>query len=42
MAALLPQAQLELLPGAGHMLTWEQPGRVAALLQQWLRRFTAA
>ncbi len=39
MAALLPQAQLELLPGAGHMLTWEQPSRVAALLQMWLQRF---
>ena len=42
MAALLPQVQLELLPGAGHMLTWEQPGRVTALLQRWLRRATAA
>lgn len=40
MAALLPQAQLELLPGAGHMLTWEQPQRVTALLLAWLQRFS--
>ncbi len=39
MAALLPQAQLELLPGAGHMLTWEQPERVTALLLSWLEAF---
>ncbi len=39
MATLLPQAQLELLPGAGHMLTWEQPERVAALLVGWLETF---
>ncbi len=38
MAALLPLAQLELLPGAGHMLTWEQPSRVTALLLGWLQR----
>ncbi len=38
MAALLPQAQLELLPGAGHMLTWEQPEPVTALLLGWLQR----
>ena len=37
MAALLPQARLELLPGAGHMLTWEQPQRVTALLLDWLQ-----
>ncbi len=36
MAALLPQARLELLSGAGHMLTWEQPARVSALLLGWL------
>ena len=39
MAALLPQARLELLPGAGHMLTWEQPQRVSALLLDWLQQF---
>ncbi len=36
MAALLPQAQLELVPGAGHMLTMEQPERVSALLLRWV------
>lgn len=36
MAALVPHAQLELIPGAGHMLTMEQPERVSALLLQWL------
>ncbi len=41
MAALLPPAQVALLPGAGHMLTWEQPARVTALLQGWLRGFSA-
>ena len=35
-AAALPQAQLHLLPACGHMLTWEQPQAVAALLQAWL------
>jgi pimeloyl-ACP methyl ester carboxylesterase len=37
MAALMPHAQLHLLPGAGHMLTMEQPERVTALLLQWLQ-----
>ncbi len=37
MAALMPQAQLEIVPGAGHMLTMEQPQRVNALLLNWLR-----
>ncbi len=36
MAALLPQAQLHLVPGAGHMLTMEEPDRVSALLLTWL------
>ncbi len=35
-AALVPQARLEIVPGAGHMLTLEQPERVNALLGQWL------
>ena len=35
MAALMPQAQLEFVPGAGHMLTMEQPERVTALLLRW-------
>lgn len=36
MAALAPHARLELVPGAGHMLTMEQPERVNALLLHWL------
>lgn len=35
-AALAPQARLEVVPGAGHMLTLEQPERVNALLGHWL------
>ena len=35
MAALMPHAQLEFVPGAGHMLTMEQPERVTALLLRW-------
>ncbi len=35
-AAALPQAELHLLPECGHMLTWEQPQAVTALLQDWL------
>jgi pimeloyl-ACP methyl ester carboxylesterase len=38
MAALIPGAQLETLPQCGHMLTWEQPQRVNALLIDWLAR----
>jgi len=40
MAALAPQARLEIVPGAGHMLTLEQPARVNALLQGWLGHFS--
>jgi pimeloyl-ACP methyl ester carboxylesterase len=29
-------ARLEVVPGAGHLMTWEQPARVNALLLQWL------
>ena len=36
MAAAMAHAQLEIVPGAGHMLTMEQPARVGALLQAWL------
>jgi pimeloyl-ACP methyl ester carboxylesterase len=35
-AALAPRARLEVIAGAGHMLTLEQPGRVNALLLDWL------
>ena len=37
MAALAPHARLEIVPGAGHMLTLEQPERVSALLVHWLK-----
>jgi pimeloyl-ACP methyl ester carboxylesterase len=36
LAAAIPGAQLQLLPECGHMLTWEQPAAVTALLQGWL------
>jgi pimeloyl-ACP methyl ester carboxylesterase len=36
MAALIPGARLEILPRCGHLLTWEQPQRVNALLADWL------
>jgi len=32
----VPQARLEVVPDAGHLMTWEQPERVNALLLQWL------
>jgi pimeloyl-ACP methyl ester carboxylesterase len=35
-AAAVPQARLEIVPGAGHLLTLEQPARVTALLLDWL------
>jgi dienelactone hydrolase len=38
MAALASGAQLEIVPGAGHMLTMEQPARVGTLLLDWLAR----
>ncbi len=38
MASLIPGAQLELLDECGHLLTWEQPQRVNALLIDWLAR----
>jgi pimeloyl-ACP methyl ester carboxylesterase len=38
MAAAMAHARLEIVPGAGHMLTMEQPARVGALLQDWLAR----
>ncbi len=36
MAGLIPDSRLELLPRCGHLLTWEQPERVNALLIDWL------
>jgi pimeloyl-ACP methyl ester carboxylesterase len=35
-AAALPRGRLELIDGAGHMLTLEQPARVGTLLAGWL------
>ena len=35
-AAGVPGAELHLLADCGHMLTWEQPEAVSALLQDWL------
>jgi pimeloyl-ACP methyl ester carboxylesterase len=38
MAAAIPGARLELIPECGHLLTWERPARVNALLIDWLAR----
>lgn len=35
--AAVPGARLEIVPGAGHLLSWEQPARVNTALQAWLR-----
>ena len=37
-AAAAPQADLHVLPACGHLLTWEQPEAVNALLLAWLAR----
>ncbi len=37
MAAAIPGATLCLVPGSGHMVTWEQPEAVNAALRAWLR-----
>ena len=37
-AAAVSQAELHLLPACGHLLTWEQPEAVNALLLSWLER----
>lgn len=36
MAAAIGHARLEIVPGAGHMLTMEQPARVGRALRGWL------
>lgn len=41
LAAGIPGARLEMVPGAGHMLTMEQPARVNALLLAWLQALQA-
>ena len=40
-ATLVPHAQLEVVPHAGHLMTWEQPALVNALLLQWLDRMAS-
>ena len=41
-AAAVPQAELHVLPACGHLLTWEQPAAVNALLLTWLARLESA
>jgi pimeloyl-ACP methyl ester carboxylesterase len=38
LADTLPSARLEMIEGAGHMLTLEQPARVGSLLADWLAK----
>ena len=35
-AQAVPHARLEVVRDAGHLMTWEQPETVNALLLQWL------
>jgi pimeloyl-ACP methyl ester carboxylesterase len=37
-AIAVPHAELHLLPACGHLLTWERPAEVNALLLDWLGR----
>jgi pimeloyl-ACP methyl ester carboxylesterase len=37
-ASAVPHAQLGVVPLAGHLMTWEQPALVNALLLQWLEQ----
>ncbi|WP_024874388.1 alpha/beta fold hydrolase [Saccharomonospora piscinae] len=39
-ATAIPGAERHTLPGAGHLLPLERPAEVAALLGDWLRRFS--
>ncbi len=41
-ATAVPGARLEIVPGAGHLLSWEQPARVNALLLGWLAGIVSA
>ena len=36
MAELMPQARLEIVPGAGHLPPLEQPEATSAALRRWL------
>ena len=38
MVGLMPDAELEIVPGAGHITTLENPDAVNAALQNWLSR----
>ncbi|WP_373050535.1 alpha/beta fold hydrolase [Thalassovita aquimarina] len=38
MADLIPYAELEIIPGAGHLPVLEQPGAVTAALRRWMAR----
>lgn len=40
-AALIPDAQLVIIPGAGHMVPLEQPGAMTGALVDWLKTFDA-
>ncbi len=40
-AALLPHAELQMVPECGHMLTMERPEIVTRALQDWLQRLAA-
>ena len=44
LAAAIPGAELELIPGAGHLVQLDRPAELAAVLERWLmrRRGTAA
>jgi len=41
-AAAVLQAELHVLPACGHLLTWERPAEVNALLLAWLSRLDSA
>ncbi len=40
-AQAIPQARLEVIAQAGHLMTWEQPERVNRTLLQWLNELSA-
>jgi pimeloyl-ACP methyl ester carboxylesterase len=37
LAERIPNARLELLPGCGHLLFWEEPERFASLIKEFLQ-----